>query len=136
MIQAGYGRILNMASTAAFQPGPLMSNYYAGKSFVLSFTEAISIELNGTGVTAMALCPGPTKTGFEDRAELGNSKLFTTLKVANSKKVAEFGYRKLMKGKTVAVHGLQNKLLVIGTKIASRSLIRNVMYHIQKESNG
>lgn len=133
MIREGHGKILNLSSTAAFQPGPYMSNYYAGKAFVLSFTEAISMELKGTGVTIMALCPGPTRTGFESVATLGKSKLFRTLKVAKASEVAKFGYKRLWKGKTVAVHGIQNKALSLGIKVTPRKLIRTIMCHLQGE---
>ncbi|MCA9922498.1 MAG: SDR family oxidoreductase, partial [Anaerolineales bacterium] len=75
MVERGYGRILNIASTAAFQPGPLMAVYYATKAYVLSFSEAIANELDGTGVTVTALCPGPTESGFQARAAMEDSKL-------------------------------------------------------------
>lgn len=133
MIKEGHGRILNVASTAAFVPGPFLSNYYASKAFVLSFTEAVSEELKGSEVTITALCPGPTETGFVERADLGKSKLFRTLKVAKASDVAKYGYKNLMKGKTVAVHGIQNKALALGTKITPRNLIRNAMYQVQGE---
>ncbi|MCA9929933.1 MAG: SDR family oxidoreductase, partial [Anaerolineales bacterium] len=74
MVERGYGRILNIASTAAFQPGPLMAVYYATKAYVLSFSEAIANELDGTGVTVTALCPGPTESGFQARAAMEDSK--------------------------------------------------------------
>lgn len=131
MIKEGNGKILNMASTAAFQPGPFMSVYYASKAYVLSFSEALSQELAETGVTVTVLCPGPTKTGFEDRASLGQSKLFRTLKVADSKSVARFGYKQLLKGAVVAVHGRQNKWIIAALRIAPRSLVRRIMYRLQ-----
>lgn len=133
MIEKGTGKILNTASIAAFQPGPLMSVYYASKAFVLSFSEALSKELINTGVTVTALCPGPTKTGFEEKASLSQSKLFKTLKVADSYAVAKFGYKELMKGTPVAVHGMLNKLLVIGSRIAPRSLVREIVYRLQSK---
>src|SRR3954468_13185859 len=92
MIKAKSGRILNLASTAAFQPGPLMAVYYATKAYVLSFSEALAEELRNSGVTVTALCPGPTRTEFADVAQTGTSRLFTTFGVASATDVAEFGY--------------------------------------------
>lgn len=133
MVERGYGKILNLSSTAAFQPGPFMSIYYASKAFVLSFSESLSKELDGSGVTVTALCPGPTQTGFVDAASLENSKLFKTIKVSNVEDVAIFGYKALMNGKTVAIHGFTNKLLAFGVRLIPRSLVREVMYGIQKK---
>lgn len=132
MVAEGGGRIMNVASIAAFQPGPLMAVYYATKAFVLSFSEALSVELKGTGVTVTALCPGPTRTGFEDAADLETSGLFRNMPVATAKQVVDFGYRALMRGKTVAIHGLRNNLTVLGAKLAPRALVRNIVYRIQK----
>jgi short-subunit dehydrogenase len=133
MVERGYGKILNLSSTAAFQPGPFMSIYYASKAFVLSFSESLSKELDGSGVTVTALCPGPTQTGFVDAASLENSKLFKTIKVSNVEDVAIFGYKALMNGKTVAIHGFTNKLLAFGVRLIPRSLVREIMYGLQKK---
>lgn len=132
MTERGDGKILNVASTAAFQAGPLMSVYYATKAFVLSFTEALSVELKNTGVSVTALCPGPTRTGFEKNANLKNSGLFKNLKTASAETVAEYGYRKLMENKVVAVQGFANKLLIFGSKIMPRGVTRRIVYKIQK----
>lgn len=132
MVARRKGRILNVASVAAFQPGPLMSVYYASKSFVLSFTEALSVELMGSGVTVTALCPGPTTTGFEQKADLGESGLFKHLHNASSKEVAEFGVRQLIKGKVIAIPGVQNKLVTLASKLAPRAIVRRAVYEIQK----
>lgn len=137
MLENKNGRILNVASIAAFQPGPNMSVYYATKAAVLSFSEALSRELKGTGVTVTALCPGPTRTGFEDAASLGNSKLFKTFKAAPAEDVAAFGYRSLIKGRAVAVPGFINKLLVFTVRFTPRGLVREIVYRIQdKRGNG
>ncbi len=133
MIARGSGRIMNVASMAAFQPGPLMSVYYATKSFVLSFTEALSVELRGTGVKVTALCPGPTETGFAKNGHLGNSGLFKNLSVASALEVAAYGYMKLKQGQTVAIPGMMNKLIVTASKYAPRAMARNLVYLIQKE---
>jgi uncharacterized protein len=102
--------IMNVASTAAFQPGPLMSVYYASKHYVLAFSEAIANELNGTGVTVTTLCPGPTESEFQEHANMKKSKLFDRFPVATSKEVAEYGYKSMQKGKRVAVYGVPNKI--------------------------
>lgn len=133
MIERGGGRVLNLASTAAFQPGPLMACYYATKAFVLSFSEAIALELAGTGVFVTALCPGPTSTGFERQAGLaGRSMLFSSLKPARAEAVAEYGFRCLMKGKRVAVHGARNRLMAFFAKIMPRTLVAKTVFHIQR----
>ena len=132
MVARGAGKILNVASIAAFQPGPLMAVYYASKAFVLSFTEALSVELKGTGVSVTALCPGPTTTGFEEKANLGKSGLFRHMKVATAAEVAEYGYRCLLRGKVVAIPGAANRLVTLAVKHSPRRLVRESVYRIQK----
>lgn len=132
MIEKGEGYVLNVASLGSFQPGPYISTYYASKAYVLSFTEALSVELKGTGVSIMALCPGPTKTPFFDRAGLKRRNIFRHLVNASPKKVAEYGYHMLMKRKVVAVHGVMNKMAVIVTKMLPRSWVRYFVSIIQK----
>lgn len=126
------GKILNVASIASFQPGPLMSVYYASKAFVLSFSEALHSELKKTGVTVTALCPGPIRTGFEKAANLSNSGLFKNMKVASAAQVASFGYKKMNKGKAVAVYGATNKLLIFLSRFAPRSFVRKVVHKIME----
>ncbi len=92
MIERGHGRIMNVASTAAFQPGPLMAVYYATKAFVLSFSEAIADEVKDTGVTVTAFCPGPTASGFQQAANLHNSRLLHHFKMPDARTVAGFGF--------------------------------------------
>lgn len=128
MTDRGAGRVLNVASTAAFQPGPLMAVYYATKSYVLSFSEAIAEEVDGTGVTVTALCPGATETNFDERADMGDSKLFQR-GTMDPETVAKAGYRGLQNGKRVVVPGWQNKLLsqvhrVVPRKTAARAAKR------------
>ncbi len=127
------GKVLNVSSTAAFQPGPLMAVYYASKSYVLMFSEALSRELKGTGITVTALCPGPTETGFKQRADLGRSRLFALLKPAQADKVAEFGYNNLMVGKPVAVYGFGNRLMAFLLRFIPRNAVRNIIYWMQQE---
>ena len=110
MTKRGSGRILNVASTAAFQPGPKMAVYFATKAYVLSLTEALANELQGSGVTITALCPGPTESGFQTAAKIKDEPLFNRMKPASSEEVARFGYGAMMKGETIAVHGLLNKI--------------------------
>lgn len=132
MLERRRGKILNLASVASFQPGPLMSVYYASKAFVLSFTEALSVELKNSGVGVTALCPGPTKTGFEQRAELSESGLFKRLKTADARQVAEYGYRQLQKGRVIAVPGGANKLAPFFSRIAPRRAVRQFVWQLQK----
>lgn len=127
------GKILNVASVASFAPGPLMSVYYASKAFVLSFSEALSTECKKSGVSVTALCPGPTKTGFERSAALETSGLFKNLKNADAASTAAFGYKSMKKGKVVAVHGASNRFLVTLMKFAPRALVRKCVYKIQRE---
>ena len=132
MLQRNKGWILNVSSVAAFEPGPLMSVYYATKAFVLSFTEALSVELEGTGVHISALCPGPTRTGFARAAHLGRSGLFSNLPVADATDVAHYGVSQLFAGKVIAVPGWSNKLAIQVVKFLPRSLTRHLVYWIQK----
>ncbi|AMC93804.1 hypothetical protein AOC36_07350 [Erysipelothrix larvae] len=132
MIQKGSGRILNVASTAAFQAGPIMSVYYATKAFVLSFSESLSVELKPKGIFVTALCPGPTKTGFVENANLQRSGLFTNLKNTTAEFVAKKGYQSMLKGKVIEIPGLANKTLICMSKFAPRKLVRTVILHIQK----
>lgn len=111
MIQERWGRVLNVASLAAFQPGPLMSVYYATKAFVLHFSEAIANELEGTGVSVTALCPGPVHTGFAKAANATDSALFKKLGAVDVKKVARTGYEAMLRGKSIAIPGFKNRVL-------------------------
>jgi len=125
MVARRRGRILNVGSTAGFPPGPFMAVYYASKAFVNSFTEALSYELRGTGVTATVSCPGATATEFADVAGNSRSLLFR-LGAASPATVARQGYRAMMKGKPMVVHGLRNKLTVQSLRISPRALARAV----------
>jgi short-subunit dehydrogenase len=120
-----------VASTAAFQPGPFMSVYYATKAFVLSFSEALAAELENTGVMVSCLCPGPTKTGFQAAAGLGSSKLFEKLSVGDSMSVAEMGVEGLKKNQPVVVAGLQNWIMAQSTRFAPRSTVVWLMKKLQ-----
>ncbi len=127
------GKILNVASTAAFQPGPLMAVYYATKAYVLSFSEALENEMKGMGVTVTALCPGPTKTGFESRANLGQSKLFKS-GVMEVERVANIGYEGLMKGKSIVIPGFKNRLLANSIRFIPRKWVTAAVRNVQGKS--
>ena len=132
MVQRGRGRILNVASTAAFQPGPLMAVYYATKAYVLSFSSALSNELQGTGVTATCLCPGPTTTEFHKRAAMDASKIMRA-PFMDAKSVAEIGYRAMLKGKPLAIAGRMNWLVAQSTRFAPRSWTAAIARKIQEQ---
>jgi short-subunit dehydrogenase len=108
MLKRGNGRILNVASTAAFQPGPFTNIYYATKAFVFSFSVALAEELAGTGITVTTLCPGFTKTEFHERAGFQRSSKW--LSMMSALEVAQIGYRGLMNGKGIVIPGFRNKL--------------------------
>ena len=133
MLAAKRGRILNVASTAAFQPGPFMAVYYASKAYVLSFSEALAEELSGTGVTVTTLCPGPVPTGFQARAGVDLKKVVRTPLVMDAAAVARAGYVALMKGKRLVVPGLGNKLLVQSERFAPRRLVTKIARFLQEQ---
>ena len=122
MIKRKSGRVLNVASTAAFQPGPLMAVYYATKAYVLSFSEALAEELRNSEITVTALCPGPTDTDFADTAEMGESRLFNAFGIADAADVAKYGYDAMISGKRLAIPGIKNKILAQANRLAPRSL--------------
>lgn len=134
MVKRNKGRILNVSSTAAFQPGPLMAVYYATKAFVSSFSEAIANELKDTGVTVTALCPGATISGFQKAASLDDSKLFKRRNLPSSAEVAALGYKAMMKGKTVAIHGTLNKTLAFLVRIFPRKIVTSATRFIQEKT--
>jgi short-subunit dehydrogenase len=133
MLARRRGGVLNLASTAAFQPGPLMAVYYASKAYVLSLSEALAEELHGTGVTVTALCPGPTQTGFQARAQMETSKLFSgALQVADAGAVARAGYAGFQAGKRIVIPGLLNRLGVQSIRVSPRALAPRVVKKMQE----
>jgi short-subunit dehydrogenase len=132
MVERKSGRVLNVASTAAFQPGPLMAAYYATKAYVLSLSEALSYELRGTGVTVTCLCPGPTATEFSDVAGATKTRLFKKARLMSAAAVAEAGYAGLMAGKRVVIPGSQNRLMARLSPFAPRSIVMRVIERYQK----
>jgi short-subunit dehydrogenase len=134
MVARRSGYILNLASTAAFQPGPLMSVYYATKAYVLSFSEALANELDGTGVTVTALCPGPTRTGFQARAQMEESKLVRGKEIMSAEEVARAGFEGLMKGKTVVIPGVGNKMLAQAVRFLPRKTVTRLVRNAQERA--
>lgn len=133
MVARNSGRILNVASTAAFQPGPLMSVYYATKAYVLSFSEALAEELRNTNVTVTTLCPGPTSTGFAEVAQMKESRLFNVAKPMSSMDVARIGYRGMQQGKRIVITGLQNKFSAQSVRFAPRALVTKIVRKLQEK---
>jgi uncharacterized protein len=123
MVARGRGRVVNMASNAAFQPGPLMACYYASKAYVLNFSIALHEELRGSGVTVTALAPGPTATGFQARARMENARLVKGRKLPTADEVAEWGWEQAEKGKPFAVYQARWKLAAFGTRFLPRAVV-------------
>ena len=126
------GKILNIASTAAFQPGPMMAVYFATKAFVLSLSEALDEELRDNGITVTTLCPGPTSTNFGEVSKMNASQLVKSVKIANSKDVAKLGFNAMMKGKRTVIHGNMNKLAPFGIRFMPRRLVTKLTAAIMK----
>ena len=132
MLAKGRGRILNVASTAAFQPGPLMAVYFATKAYVLSFSSAIAEELRNTGVTVTTLCPGPTASEFQMVADMENVSMLKRRKLPTSAEVAEYGYNAMKKGKRIAIPGFSNKLLAFSTRFATTKMLTRIVHKLNK----
>lgn len=133
MIARRSGRIMNVASTAGFQPGPLMAVYYATKAYVISFSEAIANEVRNSGVTVTCFCPGATHTGFAKRAGNDKSRLFKKLGAMNADKVALDGYRAVMEGRTMAISGIHNWLVAQSTRFGPRSVVTAISRWISEK---
>ena len=133
MLARNGGHIVNVASTAAFLPGPLMAVYYATKAYVLSFSEAIADELRDTGVKVTALCPGPTETGFADLAGMTSSRLFSIAKPMSSRRVARYGVRAMHRGTRVAIPGVANKLMTESLRASPRRLVTAIVRKLQEK---
>jgi short-subunit dehydrogenase len=126
MLARRSGRILNLGSTAGFQPGPYMATYYATKAFVNSFSEALTYELRGTGVSVTLSCPGPTETEFGEVSGVNKTRLFK-LGAAPAASVAKQAYRAMLRGRAVVVHGLLNWLGVQLLRVSPRAAVRAVV---------
>ena len=127
MVNKKAGHICNVASTAAFQPGPIMSVYFATKAFVLSFSEGLSEELSDHGVVVSALCPGATESEFKVRAHMEDSGLMTRMSLPSSREVAEFGFHSMIKGKVIAIHGFMNRVGVFLNRFSPRFMVRKLV---------
>ena len=132
MIERGSGKIMNVASTAAFQPGPLMSVYYATKHYVLAFSEALANEVEEYGITVTALCPGPTQSEFQATANMEKSKLMDRFPMPSSAEVAQYGFNALKSGKRVAIYGFMNKIMARIVRILPRKWVTAAVRKIQE----
>jgi short-subunit dehydrogenase len=131
MLGRGQGRILNIGSTAGFQPGPYMATYYASKAFVNHFSEALAHELRGSGVTVTLSCPGPTRTEFGEVSGVARSNLFK-LRVATAESVARDAYRALFAGRVLVIHGFLNRLGVELLRVSPRAWVRAVVASLNR----
>jgi short-subunit dehydrogenase len=131
MLARGSGKILNVASVASFQPGPLMATYYASKAYVLHFSEAIATEIAGRGVTVTALCPGPTESEFGKRAGIKGDRPFRVRPMPTAP-VAQAGYHGLMHGKRIVIPGLSNKIMARMNRFFPRRLIAWGTYQVNR----
>jgi hypothetical protein len=129
----GSGRVLNVASVAAFQPGPFMAIYYGTKAFVLSFSEALWDELRGSGVTVTCLCPGPVRTEFADVAGMHGTNLFSGPNVMDVGPVCDAAFKATMKGKRLVVPGFLNRLLVFAVRFAPRRMVLRIVRRFQQK---
>jgi uncharacterized protein len=131
-VQRRRGYVLNVASTAAFQPGPLMAVYYATKAYVVSFSEALHNEVRDRGVKVTALCPGPTKTQFDKRAGGTNTKLFNGKNVMDAGSVAQIGLLAMRAGKPLVIAGRINTVMAFLTRFAPRQFAASMARRFQE----
>jgi short-subunit dehydrogenase len=139
MLERGRGRVLNVASTAAFMPGPLMAVYYATKAYVLSFSEAVNEELRGTGLSVTALCPGPVETGFQSAADLHRSRLLSgpnRVAMLPARQVARIGVDAMLRGQAVAVAGTLNQVQTLIPRLLPRSVMPRLIAAVQARRDG
>jgi uncharacterized protein len=134
MVARKSGKIMNVASTAAFQSGPTMAVYYATKAYVLSFSEAIDNEVSDKGVTVTSLCPGATESGFQAAAAMEESALVKGKKLPTSREVAEYGYKSMLSGKTVAIHGIMNYIMANSVRFTPRAIVVKLTRKLQDKS--
>lgn len=132
MVKQGNGKVLNVSSAAAFQPGPFMAVYFATKAYILSFSQALASELEGTGVTVTVLCPGPTESAFHERTGAAGTKQVEGNKMMGAETVAKIGYRALMEGKTLVIPGFKNKILAEIVRFAPRNFVTKIVKNMQE----
>jgi uncharacterized protein len=135
-IRAREGKVLNVASVAAFLPGPFMSIYYASKAYVLSFTEALAEELSGTGTTVTCLCPGPVVTNFQKRARSGDSSLFKSPLLLDVRQVARAGYEGMKQGKRIVIPGWKNRAVIEGLRVSPRGVVTKIVSGMNEKRKG
>lgn len=131
MVERGHGMVLNLSSVAAFSAGPYMNVYYATKAYVLNFSEALSEELSGTGVTVTALCPGPTATGFEASASMKSGSIMFR-HAATAAEVAREGCTAMFAGRVVCLQGAFTKAMAVGSRLVPRSIARKFAKHMNR----
>ncbi|HEY1057928.1 MAG TPA: SDR family oxidoreductase [Limnobacter sp.] len=131
-LMANRGKILNVASTASFQPGPYMAVYYATKAYVLSFSEALAEELAPHGVSVTALCPGPTASGFQDKADMHHSAMVKNKRLPTSEQVAIEGYHAMMGGKRVFIQGFMNWLMAQSVRFTPRRVVTALVAYLTR----
>lgn len=132
MATQGGGRILNVASTAAFQPGPLLTVYYATKAYVLSYSEGLRNELAEHNITVTTLCPGPTRSNFHEAAGVADSFLLRTLPMGKSGPVAELGVKGMLAGKGVVIPGFLNRVGALGSRLVPRRWLPAIVRRVQE----
>jgi short-subunit dehydrogenase len=135
MIQRGSGLILNVGSTAAFVPGPLMAMYYASKAFVVSFSLALAKEFEGTGVSVTVLCPGPTRTEFDTAAGITDSELFRG-SAMTAAEVARIGYRAMLAGRAEVIAGWRNRWMILLSRLAPRTMLASIAKRLNSSAQG
>jgi uncharacterized protein len=133
MLERRRGGIMNVASTAALQPGPFMAVYYAAKSYVLSFTEALASELRGTGIQVTALCPGPTETRFAERANAAQAKLFAAGRMQPAE-VARQGYRGYRQGRRIVIPGWRNRVMAMSIRFVPRTVVLSIVKYLHRST--
>lgn len=135
MIERGRGRILNVGSTAAFQPGPYMAIYYASKAFVVHYSEALSAELAGTGVTVTAFCPGPVRTGFQKRAGIGYGGALRFVRPMSAEAAARAGVDAMNRGRRLAIPGVFNRMVPLAARVLPRRWSTGILRRVQAGRN-
>jgi len=132
-IRAREGKVLNVASTAAFQPGPFMNVYYASKAYVLHFTEALAEELEGSRVTVTCLCPGPVRTNFQKRAHIGETRMLNSPLLVDVREVARIGYEGMQQGTRLVIPGWKNRMVMEMLRISPRKMVTRMVRKIQEK---
>ena len=132
MVERGRGRVLNLGSVGSFGPAPMTAAYAATKAYVLSLSLAMFDELRGTGVTVTCLCPGPTATGFQERAGMHDSALIRGRRLPTPREVAEAGYRAMMRGRPYVVTGASSKAFALGSRVLPRTTLAGIAARSQR----